>query len=183
MGMSDTARVTRAMRVLEQEKHPCGGCEDPLPIHGALALVQFVTVTNYAGSFKMDPVLKPDGTYRWLPFWFHRKCWEETQDMIRDEFRDVLPRPARTQCVAVCDTCEADIENGEMIGVIHWGALTLSDRSPDGLDALEMAMSQVLAPNTLCVPCMAYASRHLLSGRWPGLDMGAEERKAQYGRG
>lgn len=142
----------------EEELLPSSGCACTICLSD-IKLTEEVFLLRIVHPFIIDnqlqyfDVVDELGRYKYPPAFFDFGCWEEEEEEIQTIQEDVPPVLDRDGII-LCDICESDICQGEAMGVIQFGEIRESERSPNNVaSASFMAMAE---PQHLCIACIMH---------------------------
>lgn len=138
----------------------CSSCGDKLGYGEESYLLQVVTIKADYGPmggflFSFEPVVDHNEDYVFGPHFLEVSCWEsEKEDVhLTNEGAEVHKLELPQHEVCQCAICQSSITSGELVGVAHLGEVTISDKSPDGEDALEYEIPDQM-PDVVCASCL-----------------------------
>lgn len=162
---------SRVKRVLTQHDHKCGACAEEFDPNEYIFLIQIVRPYRYYNDQTHQWELhfekqidEESGEFENYPYFFHQDCWTENADELAESAAGVTPTlegdPACT-----CNFCKSHICEGELMGVVHLGEFVLSERQPNGHDAIETPLDPV-NPTYLCVNCLNEFNINIVPELW-----------------
>jgi hypothetical protein len=148
----------------------CADCEEPLRYTDEVFLVQVVQMQRYQDRLLFHDIIDdqdPDGPcFRFEPYHFCFKCWEDTYNQVRDETEDEPPVIDGYDLAADCVCCGSSIRNGEFAGTFTLGEFHLSDRAPNGVRG--QSFKPLGKSDIMCLYCLATMNENYIT-MWPDL--------------
>jgi len=101
-----------------------------------------------------EDVVDPNGDYHFEPHFLAVMCWESEKEGVEQPYAEEEAQPLRLPSheVCLCSVCKGSITNEEIVGVMHLGEVSVSERMPDE-DAIEFVQPEQ-APVILCADCL-----------------------------
>lgn len=131
----------------------CAICSNDIKLTDEIFLVRIVHPFLIEGKLEYYDIIDNDGRYKYPPVFFDFECWEDEEENIQTIQEDVPP-VADPSGFILCDICESDICQGEAMGLVQFGEIRLSERSPNNqLSSSFMGMSN---PQHICIACIAH---------------------------
>lgn len=152
---------------LYESEIACSSCGDKLGYGEESYLLQVVVIkAEYALTgeimLNFDPVLDANEDYVFGPHFLEVSCWESEKEDTHltnesaEEQKLTLPQHEICQCAI----CQSSITHNEVVGTAHIGEVTISDKSPNGEDALEFDVPPQL-PDVICSCCLYTLNEHV----------------------
>lgn len=142
----------------------CAQCEDPIHLADEIFLLRVVRPFLVNGELKHFDVLEPNGEFTYEPAFFDFGCWEEEQENLETIQEDIPPVPDE-EGMLLCDICRSDIRQGECVGLLNFGEMQWSERSPNNQHTF------VFAPldegKHICTACLAHLDNERTNPIWP----------------
>jgi hypothetical protein len=144
-----------------QMAHSCGGCGEEFDPSDQVGLIQVVRPyrifdqTSQQWVLHFEKILDEDGDFTHAPYFFHKKCWEETERSLLEYMEDLDPIKVdknKHNVACICSCCSSEVAEGEELGVIHDGQFELSAYQPNLSDVLDVAFHSY--PDYLCTTCL-----------------------------
>lgn len=161
----------RVQRVLLKQEHSCGACGEELKAGTTVDLIQIVRpyrqyveeaqqwVIHFAKE--LDEETKDFDSF---PYFFHENCFAETYEELKEMMEDTPPYTIGDH-ICTCNVCGSHIAEGDLMGVAHSGTFQLSERQPDGNDAVEYHFDPV-NPVYICLNCINELNINVIEGLW-----------------
>lgn len=131
----------------------CGLCMNDIKITEEVFLLRIVHPFLVDGSLQYFDLVDDLGRYRYPPVFFDFGCWEEEEEEIQTIQEDVPPAQA-DDGIILCDICESDICQGEAMGLVQFGEIRWSERSPN--NTLSSSFIDMAEPQHLCIACLTH---------------------------
>ena len=154
---------------LAQNGLECGSCGEELNAHGEVFLLQVVrpyvvvSATTHEAQIQFEAQTKENGDYTDYPYFFHGDCWSEMNDELIELIGTVQPDHS-PEAICRCNYCHAGVIEGDLLGIVHYGAFKLSLQQPNGHDALEHTMER--GPTYICSACLCELNLNVVEGLW-----------------
>lgn len=142
----------------------CAQCEDELPISSEIFLLRIVHPFVADGTFHQLDLLNDEGAYKYEPAFFCFSCWEDEEEALREIQEDVPPLLDDVGLIS-CDICQSDVLSREAVGLLHFGEIQWSARSPNGI------VTPTFAPMSegkhICIACLHHLDTNRTNPLWP----------------
>jgi hypothetical protein len=159
----------------------CSDCDEDLMLSEDVVTVEIALPQLHEGAVLHVPFENPDGTYAYEPYVFHEHCWGESSDRLHQILEDQCCRAkpdayAYTQCSA----CNSGIRLNEPVGLVQYGQLTASKRTPNG-EASVVFTSSSRPPMVLCLACIRTMNEEVIE-MWESVSYNGECPVCTYDR-
>jgi hypothetical protein len=132
---------------------PCTLCSNDIKLTDEVFLLRIVHPFVLDGALTYYDILDEKGRYKYPPVFFDFSCWEEEEEEIHTIQEDVPPLGSEDGII-LCDICESDICQGEAMGVVQFGEIRLSERSPN--NCLSASFVGMADSQHICIACIAH---------------------------
>ncbi len=135
--------------------HRCALCSKRIMLTDSVAQLEVVyPAVGPNGILAGYAIEGDDGGYEYDPYHFHLECWDELHQQFFEEDNDAPPvyDPARLGIVE-CLFCSSDIRAWETSGMVSYGEIRRSQRSPNDQPTTYF---ELLDPERcfICLPCL-----------------------------
>lgn len=161
----------RVKSVLTQQEHCCGACGEEFDAREEVFLIQIVRPFKFFDevgqqwALHFQQQLGKDGDFDSAPYFFHGSCWEENAEELRELVQDCRPVGCANPACE-CEFCGSHIAEGALMAVVHYGEFKLSERQPNGRDALDVTL-EPMSPTYVCLSCLNEFNINVIEGLWP----------------
>jgi hypothetical protein len=128
----------------------CAKCDCALHLTEEVFELKIVQAQIFEGRLQHYDVLADDGDYLYRPHFFEFGCWENLEEELTELHEDV-PGMSDAQGIIECDICGSDVRAWETVGLVRFGELHCSQRSPNGMSVLFENMGH---EKHICVGCL-----------------------------
>lgn len=131
-------------------EHSCASCGEAISYTEEVFLLSVVQAQLINGRVEYYDLLDDEGDFAYTPYFFEFSCWESIEEDLRDRAKDVPPimdELSLTECAA----CESDIRPWETMGLISFGELHSSQRTPAGPTTVFADMGD---KHHICIACL-----------------------------
>jgi len=143
----------------------CAVCLNDIKLTEEVFLLRVVHPFIVDNQLQYFDIIDDNGQYKHPPAFFDFGCWEEEEEEIHVVQEDVPPIPD-PDGIILCDVCGSDICQGEAMGLVQFGEIRLSERSPNNmLTSSFMGMSD---PQHLCIACLVHLEDNQREPLWEG---------------
>jgi hypothetical protein len=151
--------------LINESAHACAYCKEDIHSVEELKLLQVVYVDCVNNETAFYTIDNGWGEYEYKPQLFHFMCWEEIQEELVDilDGQESLFDPDGP-CVCTCNGCAVSINPWEIVGIISFGELRRSKRTPNGESTFYFDDCNSV-PDVLCSSCLA-ATNHEVLEMW-----------------
>ena len=145
----------------------CADCEDIIGYEEEFVLLQIVELQKLGGVFDY-PVMDETGPvsdYKFEPYHFCFKCWEDLYEKIQEEMED-CPPTEDVNSIIECTCCGSGIREWEITGTWTVGEFITSKRVPFVEGQYQVPgphFDQASKPQVLCVYCLALLNEVVIS--------------------
>lgn len=169
--MGGALGATRVRRVLIQHDHKCGACGEELDPDDSMYLIQIVRARRFFNQETQrwelhfeKQIDDETGDFENPPYFFHPDCWSENSEELREAAQAIEPS-VEEDPACICSFCGSHIPEEELMGVVHQGEFVLSERQPDGHDAIDTPLDP-MNPEYLCLYCLNEFNLNVVEGLW-----------------
>lgn len=135
---------------LNPTEHNCASCGEALSYTEEVFLLSVVQAQLIDGRIEYYDVLDDSGDFAYIPYFFEFVCWESIEEDLKDRAKDVPPI-VDNQSLLECAACESDIRAWETLGLVSFGELHSSRRTPDGPSTIFTEMGD---KRHVCISCL-----------------------------
>ena len=143
--------------------HVCAYCGDGIHLTAEVFLLQIV-YSGYDEQGNLNQFILQDneGDYIYEPQFFHLECWEDLWENFEAflEDRPPLMDPEPSLQIAECYGCESSIRAYEPAGLLSFGEIRRSRRSPDGDTTIYFDPCNNKS-ETICLTCLHLMNNEL----------------------
>lgn len=165
-----TVEYHRVQRILTQQEQSCGSCGEELDASTDVVLFQIVRphrqlveeTQQWVIHFAKE--LADDGDFDSYPYFFHVDCWAETYELLKELVEGTEPYVIGDH-ICLCEFCNSHIAEGDLMGVAHEGQFKLSERQPNGHDAIDIILNPE-NPIYACLSCINELNINVIEGLW-----------------
>ena len=143
----------------------CAVCLTEIKLTEEVFLLKVVHPFLIDGALQYFDVVDERGNYKYPPCFFDFSCWEEEEEEICIIQEDVPPIGDHSGII-LCDICESDICQGEAMGLVQFGEIRLSERSPNC--ATTSSFVGMADPQHLCIACLVHLEENQSDPLWEG---------------
>jgi hypothetical protein len=131
----------------------CVQCTDEIDMVAEVFLLRIVQPFMVDGKLEHMDVAAPDGGYAYDPAFYCFDCWEAVQEELAEQLEDIPPlqHPAG---LLLCDICQSDILQGEVVGVVSFGEIHWSERAPNHTRSPVFVDMDNGEPKHVCIGCL-----------------------------
>jgi len=144
----------------------CVQCTDEIRMVEEVFLLRVVQAFFTEGRLQHVDILDPAGNYVHEPAFFCFDCWEETQEELNDQMEDVPPMQHAAGFI-LCDICQSDVLQGETVGVLSFGEIHWSERSPNHEYSPVFVDMDNEEPKHICIGCLYHLEENRDHPLWP----------------
>lgn len=143
----------------------CGLCANEVNLTDEVFLVRIVHPFIIEGELVYYDIIDERGEYKYPPIFFEFECWESEEEEVQCIQEDVPPIVA-PDGIILCDICRSDICQGEAMGLVQFGEIRLSDRSPNNCHSAHF--EGMAEPQHLCIACITHLEDNQRDPLWTG---------------
>jgi hypothetical protein len=131
----------------------CVQCTDEIEMVAEVFLLRIVQPYFVDGQLQHIDVAGPDGGYAYDPAFYCFDCWEEVQEQLTEQMEDAPPlqHPAG---LLLCDICQSDVLQGEIVGMVSFGEIHWSERAPNHERSPVFVDMDNGEPKHICIGCL-----------------------------
>lgn len=142
----------------------CAQCESHIHLMEEIFFLRIVRPYIVDGNLTHFDILDDQGLPTYEPAFFDFGCWEEEQEHLTEIQEDIPPVPDPLG-ILLCDVCHSDILPGESVGLLHFGEMHWSDRSPNNQNTPTFkAMDE---GKHICITCICHLDNNRTDPLWP----------------
>ena len=143
----------------------CVQCGDVIHLTEEIFLLRIVLPFSTASGLMQYDVLNDRGDYKYEPAFFCFSCWEEENEDLQEKQEDVPPVRDSLGVIS-CDVCHSDVRQGELVGLVEFGELHWSTRSPNFRHT--HTFDSLSNDKHICIACIHHLDTSRLQPLWPG---------------
>ena len=141
----------------------CAVCMNDIKLTDEVFLLRVVHPFIVNNQLQYYDIIENNGQYKYPPIFFDFGCWEEEEEEVHGIQEDVPPVPDPSG-VILCDICESDICQGEAMGLVQFGEIRLSERSPN--NTMTSSFVGMSDPKHICIACLVYLEDNQSEPLW-----------------
>lgn len=141
--------------LLTKTEIQCASCQNGIHLTEEVFLVRLVQAQAAREGLEHYDVLDDYGNYQYEPHFFEFSCWEELQEELRDMHEDI-PSVEDQLAIIECDICGSGVRAWEVVGIIQFGELHCSPRSPNGPSINFQPMGRC---QHMCIGCLYHMDK------------------------
>jgi hypothetical protein len=159
----------------------CSDCEEAIYNSDGVVLVQVVLPQVVEGRVVLQDFEEPvTGGYAYEPFLFHEQCWGSNYDVLleylEEECCEAVPTP---HSFSTCAACGSGLLPGEPTGLLSYGTLSVSPRTPNFEPSVVFTRGQ--RHQLLCLSCLRTVNEEVIE-MWTTLSYAGECALCTYER-
>ena len=181
-----SVELSKVRRVLTQHNHMCGACAEEFDPNECIFLIQIVRPYRFLNDetrqweIHFEKQLDESGDFENPPYFFHQDCWAENSEELLESMYESVGGEEHVEHVegeiCRCSFCSGYICEGDLMGVVHLGEFVLSERQPNGDDAIDTPLDPK-DPTYLCLCCLNELNLNIIPDLWS-----SDSEVAQVGR-
>lgn len=145
----------------------CVQCEDEIHMAAEVFLLRIVQPYFSNGQLQHVDVTGPDGGYAYDPAFYCFDCWEEVQEELTEQTENSPPLQ-HPDGLLLCDICQSDVLQGETVGLLSFGELHWSERSPNHAHSPVFVDMDNGEPKHICIGCLHHLEENRRYPLWDG---------------
>jgi len=142
----------------------CGQCSNELEMVEEVFLLRVVQPYMVDGKLQHNDVLTHEGEFKYEPSFFCFDCCEEVLEELR-EMQEDSPPISDPHGILLCDICESDILQGELVGLAQFGEIHWSERAPNG--RYSPVFVDMNDEKHICISCLHFMEGERDKPLWP----------------
>jgi hypothetical protein len=143
----------------------CASCGEPIHYTDEVFLLSVVRPIISVEGVLYEMMQAEDGDFLYEPRILSLECWEELEETLREWVAD-QPPILDPRSVLECSACESGIQQGETLGLVQFGEVHCSQRTPDGVPT-SIFESYDNDPKNVCIACLRLLNSELCN-LWDG---------------
>lgn len=144
----------------------CVHCTDEIGMVEEIFLLRIVFPFLTNGELQHVDATRRDGGYAYEPAFWCFDCWEATQEELAEQQEDCPPMQNSTGII-LCDICQSDVLPGEAVGLLSFGEIHWSERSPNHTRSPVFVDMDNGEPKHICIGCLYHLEENRDHPLWP----------------